>query len=109
MFRELILADGYTLTHRFSFVNKANPRKTFYPPSDPKQSPSLQSGNSSQNTHNHKPSGDNKGHNPLSQPICNYCKQSGHIVSYCPVLKRKREKQEGFLKPIGITSLKLTS
>ena len=46
-------------------------------------------------------------HNPLSQPICNYCKQSGHIVSDCPVLKRKREKQEG-LKPTGLTSLKLT-
>ena len=36
----------------------------------------------------------------------NYCKQSGHIVSDCPVLKRKREK-EG-LKPTGLTSLKLT-
>ena len=43
----------------------------------------------------------------LTQPICNYCKQSSHIVSECPVLKRKREKQEG-LKPTGLTSLKLT-
>ena len=33
--------------------------------------------------------------------------QSGHIVSDCPVLKRKREKQEG-LKPTGLTSLNLT-
>ena len=101
------LADDYTLTHKVSFVSKANPRKPFYPTSGHKPSPSLQSGNSSQNVPKPKPPGENKGHNPLSQPICNYCKQSGHIVSDCPVLKRKREKQEG-LKPTGLTSLKLT-
>ena len=50
---------------------------------------------------------ENKGHNPLSQSICNYCKQSGHIGSDCPVLKRKRDKQEG-LRPTGRTSLELT-
>ena len=102
------LADDYSLTHKVSFVSKANPRKPFYPSSDHKPSPSLQSGNSSQNVPKPKPPGENKGHNPLSQPICNYCKQSGHIVSDCPVLKRKREKQEG-LKPTGLTSLKSTS
>ena len=101
------LADDYTLTRKVSFVGKANPRKPFYPTSGHKPSPSLQSGNSSQNVPKPKPPGENKGHNPLSQPICNYCKQSGHIVSDCPVLKRKREKQEG-LKPTGLTSLKLT-
>ena len=101
------LADDYTLTHKVSFVSKANPRKPFYPTSGHKPSPSLQSGNSNQNVPKPKPPGENKGHNPLSQPICNYCKQSGHIVSDCPVLKIKREKQEG-LKPTGLTSLKLT-
>ena len=101
------LADDYTLTCKVSFVSKANPKKTFYPPSGHKLSPSLQSGNSNQNASKLKPPGENKGHNPLSQPICNYCKQSGHIVSDCPVLKRKREKQEG-LKPTGLTSLKWT-
>ena len=101
------LADDYTLTHKVSFVSKANPRKAFYPPSGHKPSPSLQSGNSNQNAPKLKPPGEIKGHNPLSQPICNYCKQSGHIVSDCPVLKRKREKQEG-PKPTGLTSLKLT-
>ena len=101
------LADDYTLTHKVSFVSKANPRKPFYPTSGHKPSPSLQSGNFGQNVPKPKPPGENKGHNPLSQPICNYCKQSGHIVSDCPVLKRKREKQEG-LKPTGLTSLKLT-
>ena len=101
------LADDYTLTHKVSFVSKANPRKQFYPPSGTKPSTSFQSGNSNQNAPKPKPSGENKGHNLLSQPICNYCKQSGHIVSECPVLKRKREKQEG-LKPTGLTSLKLT-
>ena len=101
------LADDYTLTHKVSFVSKANPRKPFYPPSGHKQNPSLQSGNSSQNAPKPKPPGENKGHNPLSQPICNYCKQSGHIVSDCPVWKRKREKQVG-LKPTGLTSLNLT-
>ena len=101
------LADDYTLTHKVSFVSKANPRKPFYPSSGHKPSPSLPSGNSNQNAPKPKPPGENKGHNPLSQPICNYCKQSGHIVSDCPVLKRKREKQEG-LKPTGLTSLKST-
>ena len=101
------LADDYTLTHKVSFVNKAIPRKPFYPPSSHKPNPGLHSGNSNQNAPKPKPPGKNKGHNPLSQPICNYCKQSSHIVSDCPVLKRKREKQEG-LKPTGLTSLKLT-
>ena len=101
------LADDYTLTHKVSFVSKANPRQPFYPPSGHKPSPSLQSGNSDQNAPKSKPPGENQGHNPLSQPISNYCKQSSHIVSDCPVLKRKREKQEG-LKPTGLTSLKLT-
>ena len=101
------LADDYTLTQKVSFVSKANPRKPFYPPSGHKPSPSLQSGNSNQNAPKPKPHGENKGHNPLSQPICNYCEQSGHIISDCPVLKRKREKQEG-PKPTGLTSLKLT-
>ena len=86
------LADNYTLTHKVSFVSRANPKKTFYPPSSHKPSPSLQSGNSNQKAPKPKPPGENKGHNPLSQPICNNCKQSGHIVSHCPVLKRKREK-----------------
>ena len=81
--------------------------KIFYPRSGPKPSPSLKFGNSSLNAPKSKPPGENKGHNPLSQPICNYCKHSGHIVSDSPVLKRKREKQEG-LKPTGLTSLKLT-
>ena len=91
------LADDYTLTHKISLVNKANPRKPFYPSAGHKPSPSLQSANSNQNAPKPK-IGENKGHNPLSQPICNYCKQSGNIISECPVLKRKREKQEG-LKP----------
>ena len=95
------------MTHKVSFVSKANPRKPFYPPSARKPSPSLQSGNSKQNAPKSKPPAENIGHNPLSQPICNYCKQSGHIVSDCPVLKRKREKQEG-PKPTGLSSLKLT-
>ena len=35
------LADNYTLTHKVSFVNKANPRKPFYPSSGHKPSTSL--------------------------------------------------------------------
>ena len=101
------LADDYTLTHKVSFVSKANPRKPFYPPSGHKPSLSLQSCNSNQNAPKPKPPGENNSHNPLSQPICNYCKQSGHIVSDCPVLKRKREKQES-LNSTGLTSFKLT-
>ena len=101
------LADDYTLTQKVSFDSKANPRVPFYPPSGHKPSPGLQSGNSNQNAPKPKTPGENKGHSPLSQPICNYCKQSCQIVSDCHVLKRKREKQEG-LKPTGLTSLKLT-
>ena len=58
------LADDYTLTHKVSFVSKANPRKPFYPPSGHKPSPSLQSGNSNQNAPKTKLPGENKGHNP---------------------------------------------
>ena len=101
------LADDYTSTHKVSFVSKANLRKPFYLSSGHKPSPSLPSGNSNQKAPKPKPPGENKGHNPLSQPICNYCKQSGQIVSDCPVLKRKRGKQDG-PKPTGLTSLKLT-
>ena len=102
-----LLADNYTLTHKVSFVSKANPRKTFYSPSGHKPNPGLKSRNSNQNAPKPKPLGENKGHNPLSQPVCNYCKQSGHIFSDCPVFKRKLERQEG-LKPTGLSSLKLT-
>ena len=61
------LADDHTLTHKVCFVNKANPRKPFYPPAGHKPSPSLQSGNFSQNTPKPKPPGKNKDQNPLSK------------------------------------------
>ena len=107
MEKAVCFPNNYTLTHKVFFISNAKPSKPVYPSSGPKQSPGLQSGNSSQNTPKPKPPGQNKGHNLLSLPICSYCKQSGHIVSVCPVLKRKQEKQEG-LKPTGLTSLKLT-
>ena len=43
----------------------------------------------------------------LSQPICKYCKQSGHIISECIALKRKTEKKQKSPKPTGLTSLRL--
>ena len=52
------LADDYTLTHKVSFVSKANPRKPFYPTSGHKPSPSFQSGNSNQNAPKPKPPGE---------------------------------------------------
>ena len=101
------LADDYALTHKFSFINKSNPsRRPFFPHSGPKHSPSNPPGSHSQTiTPKPKPSGENKDQNPLSQPICNYCKRTGHIISECLHLKRKKEKQEG-LKPTGLTSLR---
>ena len=108
------LADNYSLTHKTSFVNKPFPRKPFNPhlkftpqsrpfspqskpyspQSGPKSNPSNPSDNSSHSlTPNSRFSGENKGQSPLSQPICNYCKQSGHIISECIALKRKREKE----------------
>ena len=55
------LTDDYTLSHKVSFDNKENPRKPFFPPSSLKPSPSLQSGNSSQNAAKPKPSGETSG------------------------------------------------
>ena len=109
------LADDYSLTHKTTFVNKPFPRKPFNPQlkftpqsrpfspqskpyspqSGPKSSPSNPSDNSSHSfTPKPRFSGENKGQSPLSQPICNYCKQSGHIISEWIALKRKREKKD---------------
>ena len=123
------LADDYSLTHKASFVNKPFPRKPFNPQlkftpqsrpfspqskpyspqSGPKSNPSNPSDNSSHSfTPKPRFSGENKGQSPLSQPICNYCKQSGHIISECIALKRKREKErQESPKPTGLTSLRL--
>ena len=108
------LADDYSLTHKTSFVSKPFPRKPFNPQlkftpqsrpfspqskpyspqSGPKSNPSNPSDNSSHSfTPKPRFSGENKGQSPLFQPICNYCKQSGHIISECIALRRKREKE----------------
>ena len=100
------LADDYALTYKVSFINKSYPsRRPFFPQSGSKHSPSNPPGSYSQTlTPKPQSSGENKDQNPLSQPICNYCKKTGHIISECLHLKRKKEKQEG-LKPTGLTSL----
>ena len=112
------LADDYALTHKASFVNKPYPRKPYNPQSKqitPQSKPySPQSGskaNPSYPTDNSSPkpkfSSENKGQNPLSQPICNYCKKTGHIISECLALKRKKERENlDSAKPTGLTSLK---
>ena len=89
------LADDYALTHKVSFINKSNPsRRPFVPHSGSKHSPSNPPGSHSQTiTPKPKPSGENKDQNPLSQPICNYCKRTGHIISECLHLKRKKEQE----------------
>ena len=98
------LADDYALTHKASFVNKPYPRKPYNPQSKqitpqskpyspqfgPKANPSNPTDNSSPKP---KFSSENKGQNPLSQPICNYCKKTGHIISECLALKRKKERK----------------
>ena len=91
---------------RWLCFDKPVPRKPFPPQSGPKSNPSNQSGNSSHIFNpKPKPSGENKGQNPLSPPICNYCKQSGRIISECLTLKRKREKRDD-PKPKGLISLR---
>ena len=104
------LADDYALTRKVSFINKSDPsRRPFFLQSGSKHSPSNPSGNHSQtSTPKPKSSGENKDHNPLSQPFCSYCKKTGHIISECLHLKRQKEKQEG-LKPTGLTSLRSKS
>ena len=123
------LDDDYSLAHKASSVINHFPRKPFNPQlefspqsrpfspqskpyspqSDPKSNHSNLFDNSS---HSFTPklrfSGKNKCQSPLSQPICNYCKQSGHIISECIALKRniEKEKQES-PKPTGLTSLRL--
>ena len=119
------LADDYALTHKASFVNKPFSRKPFNPQSrqfttqskpyspqskpyspqsGPKSSPSNPPDNSSPKP---KFSDENQNQNPLSQPICNYCKKSGHIVSECLTLKRKKEREnQGGSKPTGLTSIR---
>ena len=112
------LADDYALTHKASFVNKPYPRKpynpqskqitpqskSYSPQSGPKANPSNPTDNSSPKP---KFSSENKGQNPLSQPICNYCKKTGHIISECLALKRKKERENlDSAKPTGLTSLK---
>ena len=99
------LADD--LTHKVSIINKSNPsRRPFFPKSGSKHSSSNPSGSYSQTfTPKPKSSGENKDQNPLPQPICNYCKKTGHIISECLHLKRKKEKQEG-LKPTGLISIR---
>ena len=101
------LADDYALTHKVSFINKSNPsRRPFFPHSGSKHSPSNPPGSHSQTiAPKPKPSVENKDQNPLSQPICNYCKRTGHIISECLHLKRKKEKQEGLIST-GLTSLR---
>ena len=115
------LADDYALTHKASFVNKPYPRKPYNPQSKqitPQSKPySPQSGpkaNPSNPTDNSSPkpkfSSENKGQNPLSQPICNYCKKTGHIISECLALKRKKERENiDSAKPTGLTSFKAKS
>ena len=99
------LADDYALTHKVSFIYKSNPsRRPFFPQIGSKHSPSNPSGCYSQTfTPTPKSSGENKDQNPLSQPICNSCKKTCHIISECLHL-RKKEKQEGL--PTGLTSLR---
>ena len=122
------LADDYSLTYKASFVIKPFPRKPFNPqlkftpqsrpfPLSPNHIPLSQVQNQPSNpshnsSHLFSPnprfSGENKVQSPLSQPICNYCKQSGRIISECVALKRKREKEkQESPKPTSLTSLRL--
>ena len=108
------LANDNSLTHKASFASKPFPRETFNPqlkctpqsrPFSPQSKPyskpySPQSGPKSKFAPTPKFSGENKGQSCLSQPICNYCKQSGHIISECVALKKKeKEKNRRILNP----------
>ena len=116
------LADDYSLTHKASFVNKPFLRKPFNPqlkltpqsrPFSPQSLPySPQPGPKSTPViypiipviHLFQ----KLGQSPLSQQICNYCKQSSHIISQCIALKRKREKErQESPKPTCLTFLRL--
>ena len=103
------LADDYSLTHKVSFVNKHKPSSSYVPfkgtpgSSTTKVTPVSSAGTSSQsNTPKSKPAAEAK--DPFSQITCNYCKESGHLISDCLKLKRKRQREE--TKPTGLTTLR---
>ncbi|MES9950010.1 MAG: RNase H-like domain-containing protein [Candidatus Thiodiazotropha sp.] len=101
------LADDYSLTHKVSFLSKPFPRKPTPSNLGPKPNPGNPSGTASpSNAPKPKLTGESKPQKPLSQIICNYCKQTGHLIADCLALKRKQQRQEG-LKPTGLTSLRL--
>ena len=83
--------------------------QTITPQSGLNSNPSNASDNFSNSfTQKARISGEIKGQTLLSLPICNYCKQSGNIISECIALKRKREKEkQGSPKPTGLSSLRL--
>ena len=91
------LAGDYALTHKVSFINKSIPLEDHF---SHNQDPNIVlvihlAIIAKHLLLNPKSSGENKDQNPLSQPICNYCKKTGHIISECLHLKRMKEKQEG--------------
>ena len=103
------LADDYSLTHKVSFVNKHKPSSSYVPfkgtpgRSTTNVTPVSSAGTSSQsNTPKSKPAAEAK--DPFSQITCNYCKESGHLISDCLKLKRKRQREE--TKPTGLTTLR---
>ena len=74
-------ADGYSLTHRVSFISK--PKSNFSHTNskvnlNASSSPQNQSGTPKQKSFN-----DVKGQHPLSHLTCNYCKKPGHLISDC--------------------------
>ena len=90
-------ADDYALTHKVSFINKSNPsRRPFFPQSGSKHSPSNPSGSHSQTfTPKPKSSGENEDQNPLSQPICNYCKKDRSYYFSMFTFEKKERKTRG--------------
>ena len=98
------MVDDCALRHKVSFLNPS--RRPFFPQTGSQPCPSNPSCSYSQTfTPKPKLSSENKDQNPLSQPVCNYCKNTSHIISECLYLKRKKEKEDG-LKPTGLTSLR---
>ena len=96
------LADDYYLTHKVSFIAKPKP---IFSRSQNKFMSCNSSGMPSQsNTPKPNSTSETKSQYPLSRPICNYCKKSGHLVSECLKLKRKLESDEA--KSTGLTTLR---
>ena len=99
------LADDYALTHKLKLFKSLSVN-----PSPSSEYPHRMQSNRKSNTdfYNRNSSGMRHGDRPRSfGPTCRYCKKSGHVLSDCWTLKRKKER-ENSSPNLLVSSLKMS-